>query len=111
MGIQCACDVPGCCLEEQQATQKPTEPEPEAESTTPSGPPPPSKCTSDGGYQCLTKAEVQFYFELDEVWMVETLALTPPSLGPRGASFIKLDGSQIGAGTRALANLNVDVKM
>merc|ERR1712212_395781 len=62
--IQCACDVAGCCLE---ATEKPTVPEPEAESTTPSGPPPPSQCTSDGGYQCLTKAEVQFYFQLDEV--------------------------------------------
>jgi len=64
--IQCDCDNPECgCLEASE--KPPTEPEQEAESTTPSGPPPPSHCTSDGGYQCLTKAEIQFYFELDEV--------------------------------------------
>merc|ERR1712126_307481 len=34
--------------------------------TQPTGPPPPSKCKSDNGYQCLTKEEVEFYFSLDE---------------------------------------------
>merc|ERR1712108_115056 len=95
---------------EQQATQKPTEPEPEAESTTPSGPPPPSHCTSDGGYQCLTKAEVEFYFQLDEVLDGGDPCFDTPFTGTKRC-IIRKDGWFTNwSWTPVLASQNVDVK-
>ena len=63
--IQCECSNTECGCGNIDTKPEPTE-TPTNAPTQPTGPPPPSKCKSDNGYQCLTKEEVEFYFSLDE---------------------------------------------
>ena len=124
--VQCQCSNPKCGCSNIDTKPEPTEtPAPNAP-TQPTGPPPPSKCKSDNGYQCLTKEEVEFYFSLDEALDGGDPCFDTPLTGTkvlyirgifvegalilshfRGVSSARKGGSQTGAGTPVPANLSV----